>query len=264
MSRHGTPVIGCSALVAGGGYGRYVAVCAEHLTPVPDNLSFVEAAAAAEVFYVAFLNLFLEANLQPSESLLVHGGGGGVGTSAIQLARAAGVTVYITAGSADKVKRCLELGAHYGIDYKLEDFTGRILKSAQVKESTSFWTGLEPPTLGRHLQILKNRGRLLLIGLLGGNQGEVQLAPLLSKRLHIMGSVLRSRCSGGKGGSDPSFSRPRAAASRIRRGSSDCGPDISHSRCGRSTSVFTGWAALWQDCPHLAHRKPLSVLCFPC
>jgi NADPH:quinone reductase len=180
-------------VVAGGGYGRYVAVCAEHLVPVPDNLSFVEAAAAAEVFSVAFLNLFLEANLQPGESLLVHGGGGGVGTAAIQLARATGVRVYITAGSAEKVKRCLELGAHYGIDYNLEDFAARIFEISAGEGIDVILDWIGAPYLGRHLQILKNRGRLMLIGLLGGNQGEVQLAPLLTKRLHIMGSVLRSR-----------------------------------------------------------------------
>jgi len=137
-------------VVAGGGYGRYVAVCAQHLVPVPDNLSFVEAAAAAEVFFVAFLNLFLEANLQPGESLLVHGGGGGVGTAAIQLARATGVRVYITAGSAEKVKRCLELGAHYGIDYNLEDFAARIFEISAGEGVDVILDWIGAPYLGRH------------------------------------------------------------------------------------------------------------------
>jgi NADPH:quinone reductase len=180
-------------VVAGGGYGRYVAVCAEHLAPVPDNLSFVEAAAAAEVFCVAFLNLFLEGNLRSGESLLVHGGGSGVGTAAIQLARTAGARVYTTAGSAQKVRRCLELGAHHGIDYKLENFAARILDISAGDGVDVILDWIGAPYLTRHLQILRNRGRLLVIGLMGGNQGEVQLAPLLSKRLHIIGSVLRSR-----------------------------------------------------------------------
>ena len=114
-------------IVAGGGYGRYVAVPADHLVPIPENLSFTEAAAAAEVFFTAYYNLFIQAGIKAGDALLLHGGGSGVGTAAIQLCSSIGAMVIITAGSEDKVKRALDLGASAGINYKQEDFAERVL-----------------------------------------------------------------------------------------------------------------------------------------
>ena len=180
-------------IVAGGGYGRYVAVRASHLVPIPPAMSFIEAAAAAEVFIAAWYNLFLLAQIQRGELLLVHGGGSGVGTAAIQLAKAAGATVIITAGSNEKVRRCLDLGADHGVNYKEEDFEARVreLTGGQGVDVVLDWIGA--PYLEKHINLLKIRGRLVLIGLMGGSKAEIDLAPVLMKRLKFMGSVLRSQ-----------------------------------------------------------------------
>lgn len=180
-------------IVAGGGYGRYVAVPHDHLVSIPENLSFVEAAATAEVFFTAFHNLFREAAIRADETLLIHGGGSGVGTAAIQLAREAGVQTIITAGDSEKIAKCLDLGASYGINYKEEDFAARTMEltGGEGVDAILDWIGAS--YLVRHLDILKTRGRLVIIGLMGGNKCEIPLAPLLTKRLRIIGSVLRSQ-----------------------------------------------------------------------
>ncbi len=180
-------------IVAGGGYGRYAAVPVDHLVPIPENLSFTEAAAAAEVFFTAYYNLFVQAGIKAGDTLLLHGGGSGVGTAAIQLCSSIGATALITAGSQDKVKRALDLGASAGINYKQEDFARRVLDitGGQGVDIILDWIGA--PYLHNHLEILKTRGRLVIIGLMGGSAGEINLVPVLSKRLRIIGTVLRSQ-----------------------------------------------------------------------
>ncbi len=180
-------------VVAGGGYGRYLTAPAEHLVSVPAKLSFIEAAAVAEVFFTAFLNLFLEADVKAGETLLVHGGGSGVGTAAIQLARAKGVEVIITAGNSEKVDRAISLGASYGVNYNDEDFSSRVLEITRGKGVDVILDCIGASYLARHIKILNSRGRLVIIGLMGGSKSEIDLAPVLSKRLRITGSVLRSR-----------------------------------------------------------------------
>jgi NADPH2:quinone reductase len=180
-------------IVAGGGYGRYLAVPGDHLVSVPPNLSFVQAAAAGEVFIAAFLNLFLEAGATAGETLLIHGGGSGVGTAAIQLGKTAGVNVIITAGSDEKVLRGIELGADHGINYKKEDFAARVREITGGKGVHIILDWVGAPYLGKHLDILGTAGRLVIMGLLGGGAGDIDLASLLTKRLRIIGSVLRSR-----------------------------------------------------------------------
>ncbi|SMC17033.1 putative NAD(P)H quinone oxidoreductase, PIG3 family [Desulfacinum hydrothermale DSM 13146] len=180
-------------VVAGGGYGRYCAVPAEHLLPIPDNLSFVEAAAAAEVFVVAHLNLFLEAGLGPGERLLLHGGGSGVGTAAIQLAKARGAQVAVTCGEAWKIKRCRTLGADLAVCYRDEDFWDALRRWSGNRGVDVVLDWIGAPYLERHLDLLALRGRLVFIGLMGGHQAHFSLAPLLTKRLRLVGSVLRSR-----------------------------------------------------------------------
>lgn len=180
-------------IIAGGGYGRLAAVPASHLVSIPENLNFIEAAAAAEVFFTAFFNLFLEARLERGETLLVHGGGSGVGTAAIQLARAWGATAITTAGSQEKLSRCLKLGAAFGINYREEDFAARTLELTEGRGVDVILDWIGAPYLGKHIDILKTRGRLVIIGLMGGNKIEIPLASLLTKRLRLIGSVLRSQ-----------------------------------------------------------------------
>jgi NADPH:quinone reductase len=180
-------------IVAGGGYGRFAAVAANHLVAIPKNLDFVGAAAAAEVFFTAFFNLFMEAQIKAGETLLLHGGGSGVGTAAIQLARAHQVTAIVTAGSPEKLARCLELGAAFGINYRTEDFAARALELTGGRGVDVILDWIGASYLGKHIEILKPRGRLVIIGLMGGNKAEIALAPLLTKRLRILGSVLRTQ-----------------------------------------------------------------------
>lgn len=180
-------------IVPGGGYGRYVAVPSGHLVPIPENLDFVGAAAAAEVFFTAFHNLFVEAGLTAGETLLVHGGGSGVGTAAIQLAKAAGSESIVTAGEREKLDRCMALGASFGVSYKEEGFFDRIREFTGGAGVDVILDWIGASYLSRHIDILKPKGRIVLIGLMGGHKAEISLAPFVSRRLRLIGSVLRSQ-----------------------------------------------------------------------
>ncbi len=180
-------------ITAGGGYGRYLAVRADSLVPIPENLSFTEAAAAAEVFFTAYYNVFVLAGIQPGEVLLLHGAGSGVGTAALQLASAIGARVIVTAGSRDKIDKALQLGASEGINYKEEDFAARAKEFTEGKGVDIVLDWIGASYLSKHLELLKTKGRLVLIGLMGGSKAEINLAPVVSKRLRIIGSVLRSQ-----------------------------------------------------------------------
>jgi NADPH2:quinone reductase len=194
-------------IIAGGGYGRYVAVAASHLVSIPDNLDFIGAAAAAEVFFTAFFNLFIEAQIKAGESLLIHGGGSGVGTAAIQLARVHGVKTIITASSQEKIDRCLDLGAFVGINYETEDFAARVLEVSGGNGVDVILDWIGAPYLSKHIQILKPQGRLVIIGLMGGHEAAISLAPLLTKRLRLAGSVLRSQSQEEKAALTSAFAR---------------------------------------------------------
>ena len=180
-------------ITVGGGYARYAAVKADHLMPVPDNLSFVEAAAAAEVFVVAYTNIFNEAGAQAGETLLVHGGASGVGTAAIQLAKAFALAVATTCGSESKAERCRALGADLAIDRTREDFAEAVLSWTRGRGVDVILDFVGAPYIEKHVKILAPRGRLVLIGLMGGHQASFSLAPVLTQRIRIIGSVLRSR-----------------------------------------------------------------------
>lgn len=180
-------------ITAGGGYARYAAVRADHLLPVPENLSFVEAAAAAEVFVVAQATIFGEARAKAGEKLLVHGGGSGVGTAAIQLAKARGLTVATTCGSDWKGQRCRDLGADLVINRTRQDFAEAVLSWTEGRGVDVILDFVGAPYVEKHLRILAPQGRLVLIGLMGGHQASFSLAPLLTQRIHVIGSVLRSR-----------------------------------------------------------------------
>ena len=178
------------ALLAGGGYAEEVVVPAGQVLPIPSNLSLVEAAALPEVFTTAWLNLRLEGELKEGESVLVHAGASGVGTAAVQLCAAWGNPVVATMGSDKKCERVRALGATLTINRHNGSW------GLKAKEFGKFDVILDPVG-GRYLESniwhLKPRGRLINIGLLGGNEGTLPLGPVLVKRLQIKGSVLRSR-----------------------------------------------------------------------
>ncbi len=206
-------------IVAGGGYGRYASVAANSLVRIPENLSFTEAAAAAEVFFTAYYNLFVQAELDQGETLLLHGGGSGVGTAAVQLAKSRGARTVVTAGSAEKLQRVLELGADYGINYKEEDFAARVKEITEGGGVDVVLDWIGASYLAKHLDLLKKRGRLVLIGLMGGSTGEINLAPVVSKRLKIIGSVLRTQSGEEKARIARGFSEtvlPLLASGKVR------------------------------------------------
>lgn len=179
------------ALLAGGGYAEKVAVPQQLLVRLPEGWDFLKAAAFPEVFYTAFVNLFMEARLQPGEIALIHGGASGVGTAAIQLARQAGCRVVVTASTPAKRERCLELGAQLAIDYTERDFAEAVLERVGGVDVVLDISG--GAYLERNLKVLTLKGRLVLIALLGGPAASIDLGMVLRKRLRLIGSLLRSR-----------------------------------------------------------------------
>jgi putative PIG3 family NAD(P)H quinone oxidoreductase len=179
------------ALLSGGGYAEQVNTPVSMLMPIPDAWSYEQAAAVPEVFLTAYVNLFMEAGLQPGESVLIHGGASGVGTAAIQLAHQSGCRVFTTAGSEDKVTRCRQLGADIAINYKTEDFAERLQAEGQGVDVILDFIG--GAYLDKNVRLLKLRGRLVFIATLGGNKAEINIGLLMGKRLRLIGSVLRSR-----------------------------------------------------------------------
>jgi NADPH:quinone reductase len=181
-------------LVGGGGYAEYAAAPASTLLPVPGNLDLVRAAAITEVWITAWLNVFREARLQRGETLLVHGGASGVGTAAIQLAKALGpATVIVTVGSEDKAAACRRLGADHAILYKAEDFSERVREITGKRGADVILDHIGAAYLEPNLACLALYGRLVIIGLLGGAKAELNIGRLMVKRQRIIGSVLRAR-----------------------------------------------------------------------
>jgi putative PIG3 family NAD(P)H quinone oxidoreductase len=180
------------ALLGGGGYAQKVVVPADMLLPVPQHIDLVEAAAIPEVFYTAYLNIFLEADQSEGERVLVHAGASGVGTAAIQLCRVFDSPVYATA-SGSKLDFLRDLGVEEAIDRREEDFAERIEALTDGEGVDIILDPVAADYLERNLSILKRCGRLVIIGLLSGTRAELPLAPLLRKRLRVIGSVLRSR-----------------------------------------------------------------------
>lgn len=181
------------ALLAGGGYAQYAAVPYEMLLRLPADWSFAQGAAVPEVWYTAFVNLFLEGKLQPGETVLIHAGGSGVGTAAIQLARAEGARVFVTAGAEAKLARCRELGAELAVNYKERDFLAEVMAATDNEGLDLILDPVGGSYLERNVQALRQFGRLVNIGLLGGGTGKMNVALLLRKRLKLVGSTLRTR-----------------------------------------------------------------------
>ncbi len=181
------------ALLAGGGYAEEVVVPAPQVVPVPAGLSFVEAAALPEVFATAYLNLYTEAALAPGERVLLHAGASGVGTAAIQLCRAFGNPVFVTAGADDKIERCVTLGASRGCNRHSGSFVDHV---KSWTDGNGFDVILDPvgaSYLNDNIRSLAIDGRLVLIGLMGGANAEISLGLLMMKRLRVIGSTLRAR-----------------------------------------------------------------------
>ena len=181
------------ALLPGGGYSERAVVPMEMLMPVPEGWSFEQAAAMPECFLTCFVNLYMEAGLQPGETVLAHGGASGVGTAAIQLASASGNPIFVTSGSSQKVARCMELGAVLAINYRDHDFAEAVLAHTAGTGVDVILDIVGGDYLQRNLQLLKPKGRLVLISTLGGMRAEIDLRVLMSKRARIIGSILRGR-----------------------------------------------------------------------
>ena len=181
------------ALLAGGGYAEYVRVPAGQLLPVPAGVSLEDAAALPEVACTVWSNVFLTANLQPGETLLVHGGSSGIGTMAIQLAKAVGATVAVTAGTPAKLEACRALGADILVDYREEDFVERVKEATGGAGANVVLDNMGAKYLGRNVAVLATGGRLVVIGMQGGRVGELDLGALLGKRGAVIATSLRSR-----------------------------------------------------------------------
>jgi putative PIG3 family NAD(P)H quinone oxidoreductase len=186
------------ALLAGGGYAEKVLVPVGQVMPVPAGLDLVAAGALPEVACTVWSNVFMVAGLQRGETLLVHGGGGGIGTFAIQLAHALGARVIVTAGSQDKLDVCRSLGADVGIDYKQQDFVAEVAAATDGRGADVILDHVGAKYLSCNVQALATEGRLVVIGLMGGARGELDLGMLLAKRAAVMATTLRARPTGEK------------------------------------------------------------------
>jgi NADPH2:quinone reductase len=178
------------ALLAGGGYAEYVAVPAGQVMPIPDGVDLVDAAGLPEVACTVWSNLVLTAHLREGQLLLMHGGASGIGTHAIQVARALGARVAVTAGSAEKLDFCRDLGADITINYHDEDFVARLREEGGADVIFDI---IGASYLDRNIDALATDGQLVIIGMQGGVQAELNIGKLLVKRARVIGTTLRGR-----------------------------------------------------------------------
>lgn len=181
------------ALVTGGGYAEYCLASAACCLPIPQGFNYMQAAALPETFFTVWSNVFDRGRLISDETLLVHGGGSGIGSTAIQLAKAFGNTVYVTAGSAEKCQRCLDLGADAAINYRQQDFVDSIHQLTDGKGVDVILDMIGGDYFPRHLKCLAVEGRLVQIAIQNGAKSEINLWQIMLKRLTITGSTLRAR-----------------------------------------------------------------------
>ncbi len=186
------------ALLAGGGYAEQAVVHHGSVMRVPAALSWEEAGALPEVYLTAFSNLFLLGGARAGGAALVHGGGSGVGTAAIQLLREAGVRCIVTAGSDEKCQRCRDLGADVAINYRAGDFAPAVRDATDGRGVDVVLDCIGGSYFAANLECLAVEGRLVIIGLIGGVRAEINLAMLLMRRLQVIGSTLRSRSAADK------------------------------------------------------------------
>ncbi|WP_298830058.1 NAD(P)H-quinone oxidoreductase [uncultured Piscinibacter sp.] len=181
------------ALVAGGGYAQLCVAPVGQCLPSPAGLSDVEAASLPETFFTVWSNVFDRARLQPGETLLVQGGTSGIGVTAIQLAKAAGATVIVTAGSDDKCAACLALGADHAINYRSHDFVAEVQRITGGKGANVILDMVAGDYVARELNCLADDGRLVIIAVQGGIDSRIDAGAVLRRRLTITGSTLRPR-----------------------------------------------------------------------
>lgn len=181
------------ALVTGGGYAQYAAVPAAQCLPVPEGLTMTQAAGLPETFFTVWHNVFDKAALKTGETFLVHGGTSGIGTTAIQLAKAFGAKVIATAGSQEKCQACRDLGADVAINYKTEDFVEQVKAATDGKGANVILDMVAGDYVSRNFKAAAFEARILIIAFLRGPKAETNFTPLLLKRLTLMGSTLRAQ-----------------------------------------------------------------------
>jgi len=181
------------ALVAGGGYAELCVAPVGQCLPVPEGLSDIEAASLPETFFTVWSNVFERAHLQPGETLLIQGGSSGIGVTAIQIAKAMGATVLVTAGSDDKCAACVALGADHAINYKTSDFAEEVKRLTNGQGVNVILDMVAGSYVAREIECLAEDGRLAIIAVQGGVKAEINAGLVLRKRLTITGSTLRPR-----------------------------------------------------------------------
>lgn len=181
------------ALVAGGGYAELCVAPVAQCLPVPTGLSLIEAASLPETFYTVWSNVYDRARLQPGETLLVQGGSSGIGVTAIQMAKARGSRVIVTAGSDEKCQACLALGADHAINYKTQDFVEQVLAITDGKGVDVVLDMVAGDYVAREVKCLAEDGRIVIIAVQGGTKAEFNAGLVLTRRLSIMGSTLRKQ-----------------------------------------------------------------------
>jgi NADPH2:quinone reductase len=182
-----------TALLPGGGYAEYAVASAVLCLPIPDSLSMIEAAAIPETYFTVWTNLFERGGCKAGDTVLIHGGTSGIGTTAIQLAHAWGARVYATAGSPEKAKACERLGAVRGINYKTEDFV-EVIKQVTDGRGVDITLDMVAGSYAeRNIDCAALEGRIVVISLLGGARAEINIGKILMKRLTLTGSTLRAR-----------------------------------------------------------------------
>jgi NADPH:quinone reductase len=182
-----------TALLSGGGYAEYATAAAPLCLPVPAGLSMVEAAALPETYFTVWTNLFERGGCKAGDDVLIHGGTSGIGTTAIQLARAMGARVFATAGTHAKARFCEEIGAVRGIDYRTEDFV-EIVKNATNDKGVDVILDMVASTyVQRNIEAAAVDGRIVVIAILGGARAEIMMNKIMVKRLTLTGSTLRPR-----------------------------------------------------------------------
>ncbi len=207
------------ALVTGGGYAEYCTAPVPQCLPVPEGLGMVEAAALPETFFTVWQNVFDRARLKAGETILIHGGSSGIGTTAIQMAKAMGARVLATAGSDEKCAACRTLGADRAINYNTEDFVEAVAAETKKKGADVILDMVGGKYFERNVAALAIEGRLAVIALLGGRDAKLDLGLLLRKRLTVVGSVLRARPVSEKGAVADALRRqvwPLLAAGKIK------------------------------------------------
>jgi NADPH:quinone reductase len=188
-----------AALLPGGGYAAYAIAAAALCLPVPGNLTLVEAAAIPETYMTVWTNLFERGGCKSGDTVLIHGGTSGIGTTAIQLAHARGARVFATAGSAEKVSACQKLGAARGINYHTEDFVAVIKQETEDKGVDIILDMVAGSYVARNIDSLAVEGRIVTISMLGGARAEINMGKIMMKRLTLTGSTLRPRSVAQKG-----------------------------------------------------------------